>query len=59
MVKSLMRKTPFVQRPRNKKLKYCSTCSNLATVEAHFDVGNGVTMIEKYCDSCSKKLSSR
>ena len=59
MVKSLICKKPFLPGPKEKKLKYCSTCGNLATVEAHFDVGDGVTMIEKYCDMCAKKLDSR
>ncbi len=48
-----------MQSPKEKKLKYCSTCGGLATVEAHFDVGDGVTMIEKYCDDCSKKVGYR
>ena len=27
----------------------------MATQEALFDVGDGVTLIEKYCDTCAKK----
>lgn len=56
MVKSLISLKPFVHSPKEKKLKYCSTCANLATLEACFDVGDGVTMIEKYCDACAKKM---
>ena len=36
--------------------KFCATCGDLATVEALFDVGNGVTLIEKYCELCAKKV---
>lgn len=38
------------------KMKFCATCGDLATVEALFDVGNGVTLIEKYCELCAKKV---
>jgi hypothetical protein len=41
---------------RKGKLKYCVSCGNLATVEALFSVGDGVTVIERYCDVCSKKV---
>ena len=37
-----------------KKTKYCVSCGNSATQEAIFTV-EGATIIEKYCDSCSKK----
>jgi len=59
MVKSLISLKPFVHGPKEKKLKHCSTCGSLATMEACFDVGDGVTMIEKYCDMCSKKIKFR
>ena len=36
------------------KTKYCVSCSNTATQDAIFTV-DGVTIIEKYCDSCAKK----
>ena len=36
------------------KTKFCVSCSNTATQEIIFTV-EGATMIEKYCDSCSKK----
>jgi hypothetical protein len=38
------------------KIKYCATCGDLANVEALFDVGNGITLIEKYCELCAKKV---
>jgi len=37
------------------KTKFCITCGKVATQEALFNVGDGVTLIEKYCDTCSKK----
>jgi hypothetical protein len=36
--------------------KHCVSCGNLATVEALFNVGDGVTVIERYCDVCGKKV---
>jgi CRISPR/Cas system-associated protein Cas10 (large subunit of type III CRISPR-Cas system) len=38
------------------KMKFCVSCGNLATVEALFSVGDGVILIERYCDVCSKKV---
>jgi hypothetical protein len=46
----------FTDTHHNGKLKYCISCSNLATVEALFSVGDGVTVVEKYCDVCGKKV---
>lgn len=46
----------FTDTRHNGKLKYCISCSNLATVEALFSFGDGVTVIEKYCDVCGKKV---
>ncbi|HJT85756.1 MAG TPA: hypothetical protein VJ697_14835 [Nitrososphaeraceae archaeon] len=37
------------------KTKFCITCGKIATQEALFNVGDGVTLIEKYCEICSKK----
>ncbi len=34
------------------KPKFCVYCGNMATQEAFFDVGDGVIVIEKYCDKC-------
>ncbi|AFU56987.1 hypothetical protein Ngar_c00370 [Candidatus Nitrososphaera gargensis Ga9.2] len=57
-MKSLIALKPFAHSPKDKKPKYCSTCGSLATLEAHFDVGDSVTMIEKYCDAYSKKITT-
>lgn len=59
MIKFLVGLKPFVPRPKEKKPKHCSTCGSLATLEAHFDAGYGVTMIVKYYDACSKKIAGR
>lgn len=59
MVKSLLSIDPIIYSPSAKKPKFCSTCSNLATMEATFDVGDGVTTVEKYCDDCAKKVSHK
>jgi hypothetical protein len=59
MIKCLIALKPLAYSPKDKKPKYCSTCGSLATREAHFDVGDRVTMIEKYCDACSKKIVYR
>ncbi|CAN5230613.1 hypothetical protein BH18THE2_BH18THE2_19930 [soil metagenome] len=40
------------------KVKFCATCGSIATKEALFDVGGGITLIEKYCDKCAKDLTS-
>jgi hypothetical protein len=37
----------------NGKIKFCASCGNLATVEG--SLGEGVTVIERYCDVRSKK----
>ncbi|HET6589992.1 MAG TPA: hypothetical protein VFG45_07515 [Candidatus Nitrosocosmicus sp.] len=36
------------------KIKYCISCGNMATKEAIF-TAYGVSILEKYCDSCAKK----
>jgi hypothetical protein len=38
------------------KTKFCADCGNVATQEALFEVDGGVTLIEKYCDICVKKV---
>ena len=48
----------YVREDHHKgKTKLCVTCGNSATVEALFNVGDGITIIEKYCDLCSKKVN--
>jgi hypothetical protein len=55
MVKFLLSQQPIVINPKD-KAKYCSTCGNLATQNVCFDVGEGVTVIEKYCYQCAQKV---
>ena len=38
------------------KTKFCASCGNVATQEALFNVGGGVTLIERYCDICAKTV---
>ena len=37
------------------KTKFCKTCGNTATQEALFNVGEDITVIERYCGTCVKK----
>ena len=46
----------FKDEHHNGKIKFCANCGNLATVEALFDAGGGVTVVERYCDVCGKKV---
>jgi hypothetical protein len=39
----------------SRKTKFCITCGNKATQEALFTVGDGVLLIERYCDICAEK----
>lgn len=55
MKKLLLTLKPFVTSSET-KLRYCITCDSLATQEACFDVGENVSVIEKYCDKCAKKV---
>ena len=55
MVKFLLMLKPFVNSSTDRKAKYCSTCGSYATQEAWFDVGEGITIIEKYCNMCAQK----
>jgi hypothetical protein len=45
---------PFIDS--SGKTKFCITCGNKATQEALFTVGDGVILIEKYCDTCAVKV---
>lgn len=42
--------------PHNGKTKFCAICANMATQEALFNVGGGVTLIERYCETCAKTV---
>jgi hypothetical protein len=41
---------------RKGKTKFCAHCGSVATQEALFEVEGGVTLIERYCDICAKKV---
>ena len=41
------------------KPKFCVYCGNMATQEAFFDVGDGVIVLEKYCDKCNGRSNLR
>lgn len=38
------------------KQKKCRNCDSLATKEALFDVGNDISVVERYCESCVSVL---
>lgn len=46
----------FTDNNHNGKIKFCASCGNLATQEALFNVGGGVSVIERYCDVCATKV---
>lgn len=35
----------------------CKECGQLATKDALFDVGNGIAVIERYCDQCVETVN--
>jgi len=47
---------PFTDVHHKAKIKFCVSCGNLAAVEALFSVGDGVILIERYCDVCSRQV---
>jgi hypothetical protein len=51
-----LRAYPTVKYSHKHKNRFCVTCGNVATMEALFDVGEGVIVIEKYCDICAKQV---
>ena len=42
---------------RDGKTKFCKTCGNTATQEALFNVGEDITVIERYCGICVKNVT--
>jgi hypothetical protein len=36
----------------------CLDCGQPATKDALFDVGNGIAVIERYCDQCAKTIEN-
>jgi hypothetical protein len=53
MEKRLTSLRPFTEHTG--KTKFCAHCGNVATQKALFEV-EGVSLIEKYCDICVKKI---
>ncbi|MGB8935426.1 MAG: hypothetical protein WCC17_10020 [Candidatus Nitrosopolaris sp.] len=54
MEKRLTSTRPFIEH--RGKTKFCALCGSVATQEALFEVDGGVTLIEKYCDTCVKNV---
>jgi hypothetical protein len=46
---------PFINEPKDKKMKFCVNCGNIAAHTACFKV-EGATIIERYCDTCVKTI---
>ena len=59
MQKHFIHFRPFEDKPSytNSKPKFCVTCGNMATQEALFNVGDGIILVEKYCDLCAKNVN--
>jgi hypothetical protein len=38
--------------------KACKECGQPATKDALFDVGNGIAVVERYCDRCVKAVEN-
>ena len=45
----------FTNEPKDKKMKFCVNCGNIAAHTAYFKV-EGATIIERYCDTCIKTI---
>jgi hypothetical protein len=43
----------FIDDHHEGKTKFCTSCGNIATQEALFNVGGSVTLIKRYCDLCA------
>jgi hypothetical protein len=54
MEKRLISLRPFTERKG--KTKFCAHCGSVATQEVLFEVDEGVTLIERYCAICVKKV---
>jgi len=53
--RSLRSVEPFTIEPKDKKMKFCVNCGNIAAHTAYFKV-EGATIIERYCDVCVKTI---
>lgn len=38
--------------------KACHDCGQPATKDALFDVGNGIAVVERYCDQCAETVEN-
>ncbi|MDQ6866593.1 MAG: hypothetical protein M3044_22545 [Thermoproteota archaeon] len=54
MEKRLISLRPFTERKG--KTKFCAHCGSVATQEVLFEVDGGITLIERYCDICVRKV---
>ena len=45
----------FTNEPKDKKMKFCVNCGNIAAHTAYFHV-EGATIIERYCNTCIKTI---
>jgi hypothetical protein len=54
-LKTLLYVKSFSAQPK-KKIKFCITCAKVATQIACFEVGDNVTVVEKYCDTCISNI---
>ena len=36
----------------------CKDCGQPATKDALFDVGNGIAVVERYCDQCAEAIEN-
>jgi len=54
-LKTLQYVKSFTAQPKQKS-KFCVMCANVATQIACFEVGDNVTVVEKYCDTCISNI---
>ena len=47
----------FTNEPKDKKMKFCVNCGNIAAHTAYFHV-EGATIIERYCNTCIKTIGN-
>ena len=44
------------EQPRGAERKVCKSCGGFATKDALFEIGNGLTIVERYCDECAQAI---
>jgi len=50
----VMNRTFSAIRACNLSAKACRSCGQPATKDALFNVGNGIAVVERYCDQCAR-----